>query len=145
MDDLDALIDSYGAEFSGYGAEFGAAGDQYSSGYDGVVAGFQGASIAAGATGQVRVQVTQKFRAERLILDAATRAAGVQVTQISISSVDQNRGDGPVPAEVFTADATHRLRGTIVEPGVGILLTFNNGTAGAVVPAGAFFGPAQSG
>lgn len=142
MDELDELLGSYGAEFDDdVGAEFGSL--KQAKGRDYVVAGFKGSSIADAASGSVRLQVTQRFRAERLILSAATRAAGVDVTQISISSVDQNRGDGAVPAEVFTPDATHALRGTIVEPGVGILITFSNASGGAVVPSGAFFGPAE--
>lgn len=131
---VDYMSDS-GAEF---GAEFGAAE------YDGVMVGIpQIATLATLASQTVTVQVTQDFRAERLILNATGRTALMEVTQISISSTDQNRGDGPIPAEVFTPDASHRLRGTIVQPGVGIRITYRNGTAGNVLNiGGAFFGPA---
>jgi len=128
--------DGYGEEF---GEEFGAEAPQL----DGVLVGIPATSVAAAATVVINVNVTKPFRADRLILDAASRAAGMFVDQISISSEEQIISPNGVPAEVFTPDATHKLRGTIVQPGVGINLTVRNTTAGAVVFTGAFFGPAQ--
>ena len=126
-----------GAEF---GAEFAGVGPQL----DGVMAGIPiGTPIPIGGTLTANVNLTKHFRADRLILDAVTRAAGVYVQQISINSEEQVISPNPVPAEVFTPDATHRLRGTIAAPGVGINITFLNTTAGAVTPGGAFFGPAK--
>lgn len=129
-------MDSYDDDAGEFGADFG------EESFDGVMVGIPLTSIATLLSAQIRINVTQKFRAERLILNAAGRTALVDVTQVSISSIDQNRGDGPVPGEVFTPDATHRLRGTIVDPGVGIVLTVFNGSAGTVVIGGGFFGPA---
>lgn len=130
--------DYYGEEF---GEEFGAEGAPLE--LDGVLVGIPtGTDIPANGTLTVNVNVTKRFRAQRLILDAATRAAGVFVQQISISSEEQIISPAPVPAEVFQADATHSLRGTIAEPGVGINITFANTTVAAVTPGGVFFGPA---
>lgn len=131
--------DYYGEEE--FGEEFGDDGGGLE--LDGVLVGIPtAAQVPAGGTLTINVNVTKRFRAQRLILDAATRAAGLFVQQISISSEEQVISPAPVPTEVFTPDATHSLRGTIAEPGVGINLTLANTTAGAVTPSGCFFGPA---
>ena len=140
---MEDYMSDAGAEF---GAEFGA-----SDRYDGIVVGIPETAIATGVTTTITIQVTQPFRAERLILGGLVlagetlQAQALEVEQISISSEDQNRGDGPVPGDLFSADATHRLRGTIVQPGVGIRLTLSNPTAATITARGAFFGPAQVG
>lgn len=126
----------YGEEF---GEEFGGVGPEL----DGVLVGIPALAVPAGGTLTINVNVTKPFRADRLILDAATRAAGLFVQQISISSEEQVISPNPVPTEVFTADATHKLRGTIAQPGVGINLTIVNTTGAPVTVGGAFFGPAQ--
>lgn len=140
MDPYEYIDDDTGAEF---GAEFGASAPALN--LDGVIVGIPETSIATGVRVNITVNVTQPFRAERLILNAAGQTALVNIEQISISSKEQNISPGPVPGSVFSADATHRLRGTIVRPGVGIQMTVFNGSAGTIVFGGAFFGPALQG
>lgn len=129
----DDAADYFGADF---GAEF--AGDDASK-TEQVVVGIPPTVFAAAGTQVIACNLTQPFRADRLILDAASQAATIE--QISISSVDQNRGDGDLPGDMFTAQATHRLAGNIVDPGIGIQLRVT--TAGALTFRGAFFGPAR--
>lgn len=133
-DELDELFgDDFGEEF----------GDEDADDLDGVLVGIPVTSVAEGATETVNIPITKRFRAQRLILGEAARAAGVFVTQISVSSEQQVISPGPVPGEVFVADATHRLRGTIATPGVGIDITFQNTTSGSVDVSGAIFGPSE--
>lgn len=133
--DLDA--DDFGAEFDDFSGPGGA-------NQDGVMVGIPVTTVAATTQQVIRVNVTKPFRCERLCLSATARTAGFLITQISISSEEQNISPDPTPGELFTNDATHRLRGTIVRPGVGINITVNNTTAGPLVFSGAFFGPALS-
>jgi len=134
--------DEFGAEFGEeFGAEFGADFGAEAGETEQVVVGIPPTTFGAAGTQIISCNLTQPFRADRLVLDAASRAAGVVIEQISISSVDQNRGDGDLPADMFTPDARHRLAGNIVDPGIGIQLRVTTG--GALTFRGAFFGPAR--
>jgi len=139
MDPYRYIDSDTGAEF---GAEFGA---ESPVNLDSVVVGIPETSIPTLTRVNITVNVTQLFRAERLILNAAGQTALVNIEQIRISSKEQNISAGPIPGSVFSADATHRLRGTLVTPGVGIQMTVYNGTGGTIIFGGAFFGPAQQG
>lgn len=146
--DLADYGSQFGEEFGEeFGADFGAVG---APSLDGVVVGIPLITIPIGGGQQTTaINVTKPFRCERLILIPTGAAADVAlsfVQQISISSEEQNISNNPVPTQLFTADATHRLRGTIVTPGVGINLTTLGlaGIAAAVTVTGAFFGPAMA-
>lgn len=136
----DGEYDDLGAQFGAeFGAEFGASGGGDEEEY--VMVGIPPTVFGGAGTQVIQVPLTQPFRADKLMLDAASQAAGCVIEQISISSVDQNRGDGDLPADMFTDDATHTLAGNIVDPGVGIQMRVT--TAGALTFRGAFFGPAR--
>lgn len=133
----------FGANFGGYDP----ANDQFGS-EEGADGDLQGVAIGIpptvfGGAGQqiIEVGVTQPFRADKLVLESTSRVAGCVIEQMNISSVDQNIGNGDMPADMFTPKNTIQLAGNIVDPGVGIKLRVT--TTGALTFRGTLFGPAR--
>lgn len=106
-----------------------------------VAAGVPVTSIGAGLDARIRVNVSEPFRAQKLVLETASLP--LRFTDIKVSTQSQNVGDGPIVGGAFTADGTAMLKGTVAKAGVGIELLTNNPTAGALDLAGTAFGPAS--
>lgn len=110
---------------------------------EGMIVGIPIVSVGANASATVKVEVTQPFRARRMILSAAAQA--LNVDDIKVSNVSQFMNSSPVSGEVFAADAVGAfLRGDTARPGVGIEIKFSNPTGGAVSTGGGIYGEAAT-
>lgn len=98
-----------------------------------LVAGFPlSASIAAGGTDETQLTPARPIRAKHLVLDPGFTVAECAVQQLLVGAVNQNIGNGPVPAAMFQRDQTFSLAGDTIQPSTGATLTLVNNTAGAI-------------
>lgn len=137
LDDLEGIgaVDIVGAA---------AVAQQGSFSIDNLVAGFPiSASIAAGAADVTTLTPARPIRAKHLVLDPGFVVAECAVTQLLVGAVNQNIGNGPIPAAMFQRDQTFSLKGDTIQPSTGAQLTLQNNTAGAITDVTkAIVGPA---
>lgn len=110
-----------------------------------LMAGFPlSASIGIGATDSSTLVPVRPIRATKLYLDAGFVVAECAVDQLRVGAVNQNIGNGPLPAAMFSGDAVAPpLKGDTIQPNVGAVLTLVNNTAGAITDVTkAIVGPA---
>lgn len=150
MDEIDDIMnelgigdDVSGVEILGRGQRAAVVPDRYT--LDSLLAGFPVTTVGIGATVAIPVTVSRPIRARQLVLGVAARVAGVRVTAITVGAVNQNLGNGPIPADMLTSDQTFSLAGDTIIPGTGAVITVVNTTAGAIDVDGAFVGPAAVG
>lgn len=105
-----------------------------------VMAGIPQQSIAAGATFEAAVNVSEAFRPDRIILNTASWA--LNLTNVRIGTKSLNVTSQPLSGECFARDSVGGyLQGYTATAGVGFTLTFVNPTAGAITCAGGVIGP----
>lgn len=96
-------------------------------------------SIGAGATVQIRLQPQVPFKPKRL---STPGAAGLFIVDILVGNASQFVASGEIPVECFGPTATYvNLKGDTAVPGVDIIVTVRNPTAGALVFSGMILGP----
>jgi hypothetical protein len=101
--------------------------------------GVSGTSIAAGATLDLELKPQRLFRAGALFLNTAAQA--LWLTALAIGQENQFVASGAIPGTFFTVDSIWKvLSAQTAGPGVSIIASFNNPTAGAVVLSGVFAG-----
>lgn len=97
-------------------------------------------AVAAGATVTVERRPQLPFKPVRLSIPA-TLSAGLMITDVQIGTASQFAGPGEIPVECFDVPATDvRLKGDTAVPGVNILITVRNPTAGALNFTGMILG-----
>lgn len=136
-------------ELSGVGALdiVGAASVRQKAAYsiENLMAGFPlSASIVAGGADSSTLVPVRPIRATKLFLDAGFVVAECAVTSLRVGAVDQNIGNGPLPASMFSGTAVApALKGETIQPNVGAVLVLQNNTAGAITDVTkAIVGPA---
>jgi hypothetical protein len=154
MDGLDAFLAGLGdvgalQEIVGYGGGRQIVGAQGApaKGLQGlqqrlqrVMAGIPQQSIAAGASFDATVNVSEEFRPDRIILNTASWA--LNVTNVRIGTKSLNVTSNPLSGECFARDSVGGyLQGYTAQGGVGFVIQFTNPTAGAIVCAGGVIGP----
>jgi hypothetical protein len=100
-----------------------------------------GISIAAGASYDLELKPQRLFRPGALFLNEAAQA--LWLTALAIGQENQFVASGAIPGTFFTVDSIWKvLSAQTAGPGVSIIASFNNPTAGAVVLSGVFAGKA---
>ena len=98
-----------------------------------------GISIAAGASYDLELKPQRLFRPGALFLNTAAQA--LWLTALAIGQENQFVAAGAIPGTFFTVDSIWKvLSAQTAGPGVSIIASFNNPTAGAVVLSGVFAG-----
>lgn len=97
-------------------------------------------TVNALSTVDVELRPQRPIRIERLVLDGVT-LAGLFLTDLLIGAEPQFVNAGAVPASTFapTAFGTD-LRGNTAQPGIAVVLRFQNTTGGAITVGGALIG-----
>lgn len=104
-----------------------------------IMAGIPVQSLAAAASADVAVTVSEPFRPERLILETAAQA--LQVNNLRIGTKSLNVTNNPISGNCFSEDSVgSHVVGYTAQAGVGFVLSLTNPTAGAVSSGGGVFG-----
>ena len=104
-----------------------------------IMAGIPRIAIAAAATTEVSVTVSEPFRPERLVLSTAAQALDLNNLRIGTKSL--NVTTNPISGNCFHEQAvgTHVV-GYTAQAGVGFVLSLVNNTAGSITTGGGVFG-----
>lgn len=108
-----------------------------------IPAGFEATAVAAGATQSVTVRPQVLFKAERLVIPYAGNGQYFSITQFNIGQQNLLVGNAPVPAGIFSENATGMIEGLGLptnQPVQEITLSFKNNDAAAHDIRGAFEG-----
>ena len=106
-----------------------------------IAAGIPRQSIAAGASADLQVTVSEPFRPDRIVLSVASQA--LDINNIKIGTKSLNVTSNPISGNCFSEQAIDTyLQGYTAQAGVGFVLTVTNNTAGAITSGGGVFGPA---
>jgi hypothetical protein len=98
-----------------------------------------GISIAAGASYDLELKPQRLFRPGAIFLNTAAQA--LWLTALAIGQENQFVASGAIPGTFFTVDSIWKvLSAQTAGPGVSIIASFNNPTAGAVVLSGVVAG-----
>lgn len=104
-----------------------------------IMAGIPVQSLAAAASADVPVTVSEPFRPERLILETAAQA--LQVNNLRIGTKSLNVTSNPISGNCFAEDSVgSHVIGYTAQAGVGFVLSLTNPTAGAISSGGGVFG-----
>ena len=106
-------------------------------------AGLTPTSIVAGATSDVPCPLQAWLRPNRLTLGAAACVDLSYVLDVKVGTISLNVGSQPAPCVCFARDAIGTSLNAAVwaSPSVPPTVRIFNNTAGAIVYAGAFYGP----
>lgn len=106
-----------------------------------IVAGVPSQAVAAGATADLQITVSEPFRPDRIILSTAAQA--LNVTNVKIGTKTLNVTSNPISGNCFAENAIGSfLQGYTAQPGVGFVISVSNPTAGSITTGGGVFGPA---
>lgn len=104
-----------------------------------IMAGVPRQALAAAATVELSVTVSEPFRPERLILSTAAQALDLNNLRIGTKSL--NVTTNPVSGNCFNEQAVgSHVVGYTAQAGVGFVLSLQNNTAGSITTGGGVFG-----
>jgi len=102
-------------------------------------AGMLAQAIAAGITTDVKCDVLEAFRMDRMYLSAAAQA--LLVGNIRVGTKPLNISPNPISGNVFSEQAIgNEMSGYTAQPGTGITVTFTNSTVASITTGGGFLG-----
>jgi hypothetical protein len=106
-----------------------------------IFAGVPRQAVAAGASADLQVTVSEPFRPDRIVLSTAAQA--LDVTNVRIGTKSLNVTSNPLSGNCFSEQAvgTH-LQGYTAQAGVGFVISVQNNTAGSITTGGGVIGPA---
>jgi hypothetical protein len=108
-----------------------------------IAAGIPRQAVAAAASADLTVTVSEPFKPERIILSTAAQA--LDVSNIKIGTKSLNVTSNPISGNCFSEQATGvQLEGYTAQAGVGFVVSVTNNTAGSITTGGGAFGPALS-
>jgi len=104
-----------------------------------IMAGIPRQSLAAAATVELAVTVSEPFRPERLVFSVAAQA--LELNNLRIGTKSLNVTTNPISGNCFSEQAvgTHVV-GYTAQAGVGFVLSLTNNTVAAVFTGGGCFG-----
>jgi len=106
-----------------------------------IAAGLPRQAVAAGASADLTVSVSEPFKPEKLILSTAAQA--LDVTNIKIGTKSLNVTSNPIPGNAFSEQAIGTtLNGYTAQAGVGFVVSVTNNTGASITTGGGAFGPA---
>lgn len=106
-----------------------------------IAAGVPRQAVAAAASADLQVTVSEPFRPDRIVLSTAAQA--LDVTNVKIGTKSLNVTSNPISGNCFSEDAVGtELQGYTAQPGVGFVISVQNNTAGSITSGGGVFGPA---
>jgi len=106
-----------------------------------VAAGVPRQSVAAAATADLQITVSEPFRPDRIVLSTAAQA--LDVTNIKIGTKSLNVTSNPISGNCFSEQAINTfLQGYTAQPGVGFVISVQNNTGASITSGGGVFGPA---
>jgi hypothetical protein len=105
-----------------------------------VAAGLPRQAVAAAASADLQINVSEPFRPDRIVLSTAAQA--LDVTNVKIGTKSLNVTSNPISGNCFSEDAIGTdLQGYTAQPGVGFVISVTNNTAGSITTGGGTFGP----
>jgi hypothetical protein len=106
-----------------------------------VAAGIPRQTIAAAASADLQITVSEPFRPDRIVLSTAAQA--LDVSNIKIGTKSLNVTSNPISGNCFSEQAINTyLQGYTAQPGVGFVLSVTNNTGASITSGGGVFGPA---
>lgn len=104
-----------------------------------ILAGVPRQAVAAAASADLSIVVSEAFRPERIVLSVAAQA--LDVTNIRIGTKSLNVTSNPISGNTFSEQAigTHVV-GYTAQPGVGFVVSVQNNTAGSITTGGGVLG-----
>jgi hypothetical protein len=104
-----------------------------------ILAGVPRQSVAAAASADLSIVVSEAFRPERIVLSTAAQA--LDVTNVRIGTKSLNVTSNPISGNVFSEQAigTHVI-GYTAQPGVGFVVSVTNNTVAAITTGGGVLG-----
>lgn len=105
-----------------------------------VVAGVPRQAVAAAASADLQISVSETFRPDRIILSVAAQA--LDVTNVKIGTKSLNVTSNPISGNCFAENAVGSfLQGYTAQPGVGFVISVTNNTVASITTGGGVFGP----
>lgn len=106
-----------------------------------IAAGVPRQAVAAAASADLQITVSEPFRPDRIVLSAAAQA--LDVTNVKIGTKSLNVTSNPISGNCFAEDAVGTdLQGYTAQPGVGFVISVTNNTVASITTGGGVFGPA---
>lgn len=105
-----------------------------------IMAGLPNQSVAAGASADLTINVSEPFKFERLVLSVAAQALNVTNVKVGLKSL--NVSTNAISGNAFSEQAIGTtLDGYTAQAGVGFVVSVINPTGAAVLTGGGVFGP----